>query len=771
MSPQSPDSRNRSFGASFSYASMDEGDQADMSENTGYFEQEETSEIEIKPVATSTPKGNRRLTVSTGLDSIVEVLTPHSTRKQHFDESDLYRNDSPSPDSPSDCRARADSVGDSLFSSPINPDEREKEMLPTGVSEKVPKRQISGDPTRATSASKNRSVAPRSSTPTLGKGPLGGQKQRFSLSSSASGPGATSGYKRPPSRSEARPSSRQDNRPSSRGQEYRPPSRARETKIARPSSRAGLSTPGGLADDESNSSTPTGIPAPAIRPMRRLRRDTVSTTGADSDDDDDPRRFFRDNTPEMNNSPDFAKVPKLQVTKKYARQPSNFTSTVTPEKSSRFNRGSYVAEGSALVLPGTPILQVDLDDKINEILGSLPSKVRLTASNLQKLSESTKRQPPIKPFDLSSPTGIPAPKSVGSSPSIVSEVPSYARASARRHNSSSPGDIKVYHLHRTDGQAPIKLYIRLVGENGERVMVRVGGGWADLAEYLKEYATHHGSKRRVVSEGRVEIQDLSTHSHHGRTLHPSRSISSFRSVSPGPIGSRPSSPLPGGNRPATSFSMRRPESPMSMRRSESENPSLHINPTTMRGGHNGTLPGNNKTSPTTPSDDGFPLQPPVPVTATQLTPPNRNSPPSRPASRPGSSSSAGYRRPTSRLSFSESAFDDYGSASGYSPPSLLSPQQPLGLAGPKGKHVHPENQAWVEGVLGQVRKASADRRAQLLAAAAGHYGEGGGAVEEVVEGSMSVPGPGEDYSGREFGGKLGEIGKAGGTRRLFAKKG
>ena len=72
---------------------------------------------------------------------------------------------------------------------------------------------------------------------------------------------------------------------------------------------------------------------------------------------------------------------------------------------------------------------------------------------------------------------------------------SYARASDRRHNSGSPDDINLYHLHRTDGQAPIKLYIRMVGKNGERAMVRVGGGWADLAEYLKVYVTHHGSKK------------------------------------------------------------------------------------------------------------------------------------------------------------------------------------------------------------------------------------------------------------------------------------
>ncbi|KAG0640232.1 hypothetical protein HOY80DRAFT_920497 [Tuber brumale] len=765
ISSQFLDSRNGSFGISFPCASMGEGDQADISDSMSYLEQEESSEIEIKPVATSTPKGNRRLIVSTGLDSIVEVLTPRSTRGQCFGESDVYRNDSPGLGGFSGTGERTSAVEDSAFSSPIIPDERvEKEMLPIELSEKVTEREISRDPTRATSASKNRSVAPRSSTPTLGKGLVKDQKQRFTLGSSSAAPSATTGYKRPTSRAEVRPSSRQGNRPSSRAQEFRPPSRAQDTKIAKTSPRAGLSTPGGPAHDGSNSSTPTGAPAPAVRPMRRLHRDTVSTTGADSGDDDDPRRFLREDTPDMNNSPNFARAPKLQVTKRHARQPSDPTSTVTPGKSSRFGMGPYAAEGSALVLPTTPIVPVDLDDKINEILGSLPSKVRLTASNLQKLSESTNRQPLIKPFDLSSPTGIPGPKSVGSSPSVVSEVPSYARPSARRHNSSSPGDIKLYHLHRTDGQAPIKLYIRLVGENGERVMVRVGGGWADLAEYLKEYATHHGSKRRVVSEGRVEIQDLSTHSHHGRTLHPSRSISSFRSVSPGPVGSRPSSA--GGNRPSTSFSMRRPESPMLMKRSESENPSLHINPTTMRGGHNGTLPGNNKTSPKTPPDEVFP---PHLVTAPQLTPPNRSSPPSRPASRPGSSSSACYRRPTSRLSFSESAFGDCGSANGCSPLSLLPPPQPLGLAGPKGKYVHPDNQAWVEGMLGQVRKASADRRAQLLAAT-GHYGEGG-AEEVVVEGSMAVGGGGGDYSGREFGGRLGEIGKAGGTKRLFAKKG
>jgi Growth-Arrest-Specific Protein 2 Domain len=74
-----------------------------------------------------------------------------------------------------------------------------------------------------------------------------------------------------------------------------------------------------------------------------------------------------------------------------------------------------------------------------------------------------------------------------------------------RRNANDP-DIRLYHLIQTGRDKPIKLFIRRVGENGDRVMVRVGGGWADLAEYLRIYAEHHG--RRAVSDGRVEIQPL-----------------------------------------------------------------------------------------------------------------------------------------------------------------------------------------------------------------------------------------------------------------------
>ncbi|OBT50890.1 hypothetical protein VE04_09775 [Pseudogymnoascus sp. 24MN13] len=35
-------------------------------------------------------------------------------------------------------------------------------------------------------------------------------------------------------------------------------------------------------------------------------------------------------------------------------------------------------------------------------------------------------------------------------------------------------------------------------------MVRVGGGWADLGEYLKEYSSHHG--RRAERSGEIQVE-------------------------------------------------------------------------------------------------------------------------------------------------------------------------------------------------------------------------------------------------------------------------
>lgn len=79
-------------------------------------------------------------------------------------------------------------------------------------------------------------------------------------------------------------------------------------------------------------------------------------------------------------------------------------------------------------------------------------------------------------------------------------------ADRKTARAQSESDVQVYHLHQSGQGAPIKLFVRLVGEDGERVMVRIGGGWADLAEYLKEYAVHH--RRRTVSGGQFDFKGL-----------------------------------------------------------------------------------------------------------------------------------------------------------------------------------------------------------------------------------------------------------------------
>ncbi|KAK5061401.1 hypothetical protein LTR84_007943 [Exophiala bonariae] len=130
-----------------------------------------------------------------------------------------------------------------------------------------------------------------------------------------------------------------------------------------------------------------------------------------------------------------------------------------------------------------------LDDKIQDLLTSLPTKIRLAKDNdssslaQTSSSSSTRASTPTPALTLSA----------------VRNEPS------SRRSSIGDSEIRLYHLTRA-GQArdtpPVKLFVRTIGD-GNRVMVRVGGGWADLGEYLKEYSLHHGS--RTTGEGQLEI--------------------------------------------------------------------------------------------------------------------------------------------------------------------------------------------------------------------------------------------------------------------------
>lgn len=149
-----------------------------------------------------------------------------------------------------------------------------------------------------------------------------------------------------------------------------------------------------------------------------------------------------------------------------------------------------------------------LEARINSILTEIPGHIRL-------ISGPELDAPEVKPAPPDPKTPLPRSKTTPriSRAQTSTPLPSMTLAPAQhqsvrsRPNGGDP-EIKLYHLHQSGKDAPIKLFVRLVGDAGERVMVRIGGGWADLGEYLKEYASHHG--KRSVSDTRFAIQELPT---------------------------------------------------------------------------------------------------------------------------------------------------------------------------------------------------------------------------------------------------------------------
>ncbi|KAJ5519264.1 hypothetical protein N7453_001686 [Penicillium expansum] len=149
-----------------------------------------------------------------------------------------------------------------------------------------------------------------------------------------------------------------------------------------------------------------------------------------------------------------------------------------------------------------------LDEKINSILNSLPGHIHMVDSNHEAdTSSSSSSLDRRVRYRSESPTGLA--RSNTPAPSLT-----LMPASRRRHSHAYKTEdscVKLYHLHHGGQSAPTKLFVRTVGEEGQRVMVRVGGGWADLGEYLREYVIHHG-RRKVSETPRVEVQGIKTRS-------------------------------------------------------------------------------------------------------------------------------------------------------------------------------------------------------------------------------------------------------------------
>lgn len=131
-----------------------------------------------------------------------------------------------------------------------------------------------------------------------------------------------------------------------------------------------------------------------------------------------------------------------------------------------------------------------LEAKIQDILTTLPANIRLADSHTPESTAGPSKASTTRP----------------SSPPPALVLSPAKRDTTSRRNASNFSEVREFHLTRP-GQArdapPTKLFVRLIGENGERVMVRVGGGWADLGEYLREYSLHHG--KRSITERRLEV--------------------------------------------------------------------------------------------------------------------------------------------------------------------------------------------------------------------------------------------------------------------------
>ncbi|CAI6339297.1 unnamed protein product [Periconia digitata] len=153
----------------------------------------------------------------------------------------------------------------------------------------------------------------------------------------------------------------------------------------------------------------------------------------------------------------------------------------------------------------------DLESKISDILTTIPAYIRLTtgAGKEVRNAKSARRVTSKSSRGyLRAQSSYSSMKSPELTLSPAKNDPDSNAFSGRKSTSAlrADNDIKLYHLTQPGKEKPQKLFIRRVGENGERVMVRVGGGWADLGEYLRSYAEHHG--RRTVSSDKFEILGL-----------------------------------------------------------------------------------------------------------------------------------------------------------------------------------------------------------------------------------------------------------------------
>ncbi|KAI6910328.1 hypothetical protein KC318_g7864 [Hortaea werneckii] len=292
---------------------------------------------------------------------------------------------------------------------------------------------------------------------------------------------------------------------------------------------------------------------------------------------------------------------------------------------------------------------------------------------------------------------------------------------------ASEGEVKLYHLTQAGREDPIKLFVRLVGE-GERVMVRVGGGWADLADYLRQYADHHGS--RTVSGSGLEMTQSA--------LQQSGRKASSSSLTPTPLSRAPVTPTRENKRPGSRLGV---PSTTGGAQQESSNGDYDDAGTTFLRPSTAY-----ERTPNTTSNEN--------LTAQQPQPPLRSTPQStssiKNSSRPSTAGSLHAATTTSNSS---------------SRPGSSSNRQPIGNRNPKAavsaESLLPEQKAkWVEEMLEQARAGATGG-----SGGGGSYSNGHGVEQEGEKRGISDHGSGGNAGGGG-GGYFGELGTAGATRRV-----
>ncbi|KAL1974282.1 hypothetical protein VTN31DRAFT_5842 [Thermomyces dupontii] len=407
------------------------------------------------------------------------------------------------------------------------------------------------------------------------------------------------------------------------------------------------------------------VPRRAVRPNSTLMRSTISSLNkavpsrrsqqgpnrpdtpanrtrhklAPSVDLDSGRRSLR----QRSSVGSLLEVPGRQLhTQKSSESMSSFVSDVGDSKQSSPLTDSFSIR---------PLNEADeeLQGKIQSIICNIPGRIHLSStptydfdqqSTVSSISRS-ERPRPMSPLSTTSRSATPS----------ITLAPASSR-SRRPHIPRNEKTVRLYHLHQRGKTTPTKLFVRSVGEDGERVMVRVGGGWADLGEYLREYVLHHG--RRATQNSQVEVQDLPA----GRSTVPSSPSSTITTSGHSP-----------NNRPGSSLSVRKTRS------SKPTELSLHTADDSSVAG-----------------DDA--------------------SPRAHRSERRASISSIFSISVSSALGDSTSPYPPPPASARL--PQMHS--QPLGLAGPTPRSrrvsITPESEAWVEDVIDQARRSSSSSAAK-----------------------------------------------------------